>query len=130
MSDITCSDTTKPHRLPAGYELADVWVPGMGAMVGLCVPQMGMHAVDSTQLESSELFEKTMVVGYYQRRPIFLEPMITKKVLLRERSFTLEIPAVPDVPAGVRFPGAFTAVYDSSARAYKLTFTGFAADTT
>ena len=42
---IDCSDDTKPARIPARYTLPDIDVPGMGVLVGLCVPRLGMHAI-------------------------------------------------------------------------------------
>lgn len=38
----------------------------VGDLIGLCVPQMGMHALPQQQLESGEHFEKAMVIGYYE----------------------------------------------------------------
>lgn len=42
---VDCTNAAKPASLPHGYALPDVDIPGMGVLVGLCVPAMGMHAM-------------------------------------------------------------------------------------
>lgn len=124
---IDCADSTKPGRLPAAYELPDVSIPQLGNLIGLCVPGMGMHAVPGAELHAATTFQKTMIVGYYHGRPIFVEPMITRATLLERRGFLLDIPDVPDRPAHVRYPTRFRADYDSTAQAYKFVFSDLAA---
>jgi hypothetical protein len=120
---IDCADSTKPAVLPAGYELPDVTIPQLGTLIGICAPGMGMHALPSAELRSTALFEKTMIVGFYHKAPIFIEPMITRATLLARRTFTLPVPDVAGEPAGVRLPASFVAQYDSTAQAYQFTFT-------
>lgn len=122
---IDCADSTKPHQPPVGYELPDESVPQLGALIGLCVPKMGMHAGPSAELHAAKPFQKTMLVGYYHGQPIFLEPMITRATLLERRSFELSIPDVPDWPANVRYPTRLRAEYDNSANAYRFVFSDF-----
>ena len=124
---IDCADSTKPGRLPAAYELPDVNIPQIGNLIGLCVSGMGMHAVPGAELQATTTFQKTMIVGYYRGRPIFVEPMITRATLLERRSFPLSLPDVPDRPANVRYPTRFRADYDSTAQAYKFVFSDFTA---
>ena len=124
---IDCADSTKPGRLPAAYELPDITIPQLGNLIGLCVPGMGMHALPGAELHAPTTFQKTMIVGYYHGRPIFVEPMITRATLLERRSFLLEIPDVPDRPANVRYPRRFRADYDSTAQAYRLVFSDLTA---
>ena len=119
---IDCADSTKPAALPAAYELPDVTIPGVGRLIGICVPGMGMHSLPSAELRSTALFEKTMLVGYYHQQPIFVEPMITRSTLLARRSFSLDVPAVPGAPASLKVPAGFEATYDSTAQAYQFTF--------
>ena len=129
VSKIDCADSTKPAQIPAAYELPDVALPQLGTLIGLCVPGMGMHSLPSAELHGTTLFQKTMIVGYYHRQPIFVEPMITRATLLERHSFPVDIPAVPDRPAGVRYPTQFRADYDSTAQAYKFVFSGFTGGT-
>jgi len=123
---IDCADSTKPAAIPAGYELPDVTIPGVGTLIGICAPGMGMHALPSAELHSTALFRQTMIVGYYHKAPIFLEPMVTKATLMDRRTFSLDVPAVPGAPASSHYPTKFSAVYDSTAQAYRLTFSNFA----
>jgi hypothetical protein len=123
---IDCADSTKPERLAAGYELPDVTIPPVGNLVGLCVPGMGMHALLATELEATTLFEKTLVLGYYQGRPLFVEPMLTRATLLERRSFTLDVPEVPGRAATGRYPTRFRADYDSVAQSYRFVFSALA----
>jgi hypothetical protein len=119
---IDCADSTKPAVVPAAYELPDVTIPQVGTLVGLCVPTMGMHALPSAELRSTVPFEKTMIVGYYHQRPIFIEPMITRALLMERRTFSLDVPGVTGEPANVRLPSGFQAQYDSTTQAYRFEF--------
>jgi hypothetical protein len=127
VSAIDCADSTKPSRLPAAYELPDVTIPQLGTLLGLCVPSMGMHSLPGAELHATAPFQKTLIVGYYHGRPIFVEPMIPRATLLARRSFTLDIPEVPDRPAGGRYPTTFRANYDGTAQVYKFVFSGLTA---
>jgi len=119
---IDCAESTKPNRPPVGYELPDVSIPQLGNLIGLCVPKMGMHAVPAAELHAATPFQKTVLVGYYHGKPIFIEPMITRATLLERRSFALSIPDVPDRQANVRYPTRVQADYDSTAQAYRFMF--------
>lgn len=125
-----CADLSKPQTLPTGYSLPDVTLPpplvsmiGTSTLVGLCVPQMGMHSLLTTELESTNLFRGTMVVGYYQGKPIFMEPMITKAMLLEKQPFDLAMPAIPGMPG--KKPRAFRAEFDQQKQAYRFVFSDF-----
>jgi len=126
VSTIDCADSTKPAAIPVGYELPDVTIPQIGTLVGICAPGMGMHALLASELHSPNLFQKTMIVGYYHKRPIFVEPMITKETLMGRKTFSIDMPAVPGTSPAEHYPTRFTAVYDSTAQAYKFTFSNFA----
>ncbi len=131
LAAMDCTDTSKPSALPAGYSLPDVPLPpdmakAMGApdtLVGLCVPQMGMHALPTAELESGQLFTGDMLVGYYAGKPIFLEPMLTKTLLMQKKSFSYPIPSVPGMSGP--HPTTFRADWDAQAQAYQFIFSGF-----
>jgi hypothetical protein len=127
LAAIDCADTTKPAQLPAAYEMVDIEAPGLGTLVGLCVPQMGMHALASADLAAGTPFEKTMIVGYYGARPIFVEPMITQGALMMRRNFSLAVPSIPEGQPGVRYPSQFAAEFDSTAQAWRFVFSGLGA---
>ena len=128
---IDCTDETKPPVMPAGYSLPDVTLPpplaemaGDTILTGLCVRQMGMHSLLTAELESTQTFRGTMVVGFYRGVPIFIEPMLTRSLLLEKRSFDLPIPALPGM-AGA-YPRAFRAEYDAGRQRYQFVFSDFA----
>jgi len=119
---IDCSDTSKPASLPADYVLPDLEIPGMGTLVGVCVPQMGMHAIRAEEVNASELFGASLIVGYYGGQVVFVEPMIARDKLLGRESFQLDVPAVNDAGDSVSWPTGFAAVYDEEAQSYQFVF--------
>ncbi len=128
---IDCIDETKPSVLPAGYSLPDVTLPpplaemaGESPLIGLCVAEMGMHSLLISELESTDTFRGSMVIGYYHGTPIFIEPMLTRELLLEKRSFDLPIPSIPGM-AG-EYPRTFHAEYDAQQQLYHFVFSDFA----
>jgi hypothetical protein len=119
---IDCADVRKPTLVPAAYTLPDLDIPGVGQLVGLCVPTMGMHAMPAAELNETKPFGASMIVGYYQQKPIFLEPMIARAKLLEAKSFTMDLPAVQNPGANVKWPARFEAVYDEPSRTYRFVF--------
>lgn len=131
LAAMDCKDVSKPASLPAAYGLPDIPLPpemaqmtGVPALIGVCVPQMGMHALLQSEIERKDAFSGTMVIGYYKGKPIFIEPMISKAMLMRKQSFDLTIPEVPGL-AGAH-PTRFHAEYDAAHEAYRFTFSAFA----
>jgi hypothetical protein len=127
---IDCKDNVKPTTLAAAYSLPDQDLPpdmakmmGVSKLVGICVPEMGMHALLTAELETKDVFRGSMVIGYYHGKPIFVEPMLTKAMLLEKKSFDLPIPEIPGLTGA--HPTKFQAVYDAAAQSYKFTFSGF-----
>jgi hypothetical protein len=127
---IDCADLSKPAVLPAAFGLPDVELPpmmaqmtGVPTLVGLCVPKMGMHSVLASEIVRTEPFDGTMVIGYYKQKPIFIEPMISKAMLMKKASFDLPMPEIPGLTGP--HPTKFHAEYDAAAQAYRFTFSGF-----
>ena len=132
-SAIDCVDVSKPAELPLGYTLPDVPLPpdmanmmGVPTLIGLCVPQMGMHAIPASDLESTEPFHASMVIGYTRGKPTFIEPMVAKAMLMEKKSFDLVIPQIPGL--GGAHPTKFHAEYDATKKEYRMIFSGFATD--
>lgn len=128
---IDCSDSSKPSTLPSAYSMPDEALPpelvaltGVETLIGICVPEMGMHSLPTAEMESDTPFRGTMVVGYYGGKPIFVEPMITRAMLMERQSFDLSLPEVPGLSGG--HPTAFHAEYDADQDAYRFVFSGFA----
>jgi hypothetical protein len=130
---IDCVDLSKPTAMPEGFALPDIPLPpemqpmfgGVKELTGLCVPQMGMHSLLATEMASTTPFRGTMVVGYTKGNPIFVEPMITKAMLMEKASFDLAMPSVPGMTPAP--PRTFRAEWDAQANAYRFTFSGFGA---
>lgn len=121
---IDCADLSKPDMLPAGYVLPDIGIPEMNmTLVGLCVPEMGMHSVRESELNNTEFFEGSMIIGFYRREVIFIEPMLAKDLLMKRQGFDLAMPRLADRGEGVATPAAFEAAYDGEQDAYHLVFT-------
>lgn len=125
-----CKDVSKPATLPVAYGLPDIPLPpemaqvmGVPVLIGLCVPQMGMHALLATEIERKDAISGSMVIGYYKGKVIFIEPMISKAMLMQKRSFDLAIPDVPGL-AGAH-PTKFHADYDATQQVYRFTFSAF-----
>lgn len=128
---IDCKDLSKPTELPATYALPDIELPpdmakmlGGPALIGLCVPQMGMHSLPAAELDGTQPFTGDMVIGYYKAKPIFVEPMLTKAMLMEQRSFDLTIPTIPGLVGP--HPTKFHAEFDAAKREYRFAFSGFA----
>lgn len=125
-----CKDVSKPAALPAAYGLPDITLPpdmakmtGVPTLIGLCVPQMGMHAILTSEIERKDAFDGTMVIGYYKGKVIFIEPMIAKSMLMKMQSFDLPIPDMPGFTTA--HPTKFHAEWDATNKSYRFTMTGF-----
>lgn len=131
---IDCKDVSKPTALPAAFALPDIELPpdmakmtGVPSLIGMCVPQMGMHAILASEVERKDTFEGSMVIGYYKGKAVFIEPMIAKTTLMKKASFDIPMPDVPGLTGA--HPTKFHAEWDGAANAYRFVFTGFTAGT-
>lgn len=60
---------------------------------GLAVPTMGNHWIDTTSPElKGQTFAQTMILGSYDNKVIFYEPMITKAFLQGQTNYERSIP--------------------------------------
>lgn len=126
-----CKDLSKPSTLSDGYSLPDQPLPpelvkltGVSALTGLCVPTMGMHALRTVNLDAKDTMRGDMVIGYYAGKPIFIEPMLSRAMLLEKKSFSLPIPAIPGLTGN--YPRSFRADFDEASQTYRFVFSGFA----
>lgn len=122
---IDCNNERKPESLPAGYSLPDANIPGIGLLKGLCVPSMGMHSLLDADAQGTKPFKATLVMGFYNGKPIFFEPMIARATLLEKKTFSLRIPSPSGLPANAHYPRHFKATYDESSKGYIFEFRGF-----
>jgi hypothetical protein len=129
-----CKNRMKPAALPAGYVLPDEALPpdmakmiGVDTLIGVCVPNMGMHSLPISDMERKDAFQGDFVVGYYAGKPVFIEPMLPKARLMEKRSFRLAIPTIPGLEGNS--PRTFRADYDAKLPGYHFVFSGFAPGT-
>ena len=118
---ITCKDTRKPRVIPAGYEMPNDEIPHVGKLIGMCIPAMGMHAAPASDFQMKTPWQGSLMAGYYAGQPLFVEPMITRALLLKKHSFSLPVPEIAATPH-VRYPNRFRAVYEPKSKAYELAF--------
>jgi hypothetical protein len=110
------ADSVAPDalRLPAGYMYG-----GPDAFV----PQMGGHALSPADM--AKPFTSVLIMGYYDGKMIFVEPMITRAVLEGKGALSFEVPAPAVLGARTLYPARFDASYDQATDTYQLTFSDF-----
>lgn len=120
-----------PAQLPVGYRSSHELMKMTPAEA--TVPQMGLHWLDLASPElppRSEPFTATFIVGTWDGRVIFDEPMITRDFLLARReagdTFAAAVPTVERrAPAGF-YPDGYTVGYYGGAKEYRVALTGLA----
>jgi hypothetical protein len=101
-------------RLPAGY-----------AQPGPSEPQMGRHAGPLSELAQTGPFSAVMIAGFTPNgtQMHFLEPMLTRELMLRREDFTLPVPAPAALGLATQFPTRFEATFHGNA--YHFVFSDF-----
>jgi len=93
----------------------------------LSIPGMGNHWVAETAPEFTEAgFSKTLILGAYQDKQIFVEPMITLEYLQSlkpGKSVTEAISQFPQVQKAGYYPRSYTISHDASTDEYKIALT-------
>lgn len=89
------------------------------------VPQMGVHAVLPENVTPGHVMKADMLAGFWNGEMHFIEPMITRKVFLQKKSFTLPVPRPQELKRRTLYPTRFIARYDGKARAYHFVYSGF-----
>ena len=126
---IDCSDLSQidPANVPQGWLPP---VPPGETAADHCVPTMGFHSVPETEFVGPGqwqpgLFDKVMIVGSYKQQFIFLEPMVTRDLLLKKQNFTLPVPMPRNLGRTTRYPTKFEAVWDNAKNAYQFILSDF-----
>ncbi len=120
---IDCAAEPRPASLPHGYSVAGTAVEPKGS----CVPQRGVRSVN---LNALRLFggpaqpTKTLVLGYHAGKLAFVEPVISKALIVDHEMFDLQVPQ-PDGLGGRAYPKSLQTVYRTSTGEYHLVFTAF-----
>lgn len=97
--------------LPAGYVIPP----------GTAVPEMGVHAINTTSTElQGQPFNATFIYGYYNQRLTFLEPMASLEFLRSKPSFSAPVirPARYSKPG--TYPSSYTIDYNAASKTYEV----------
>lgn len=101
--------------MPAGY------LPTPDA-----VPRMGVHWVNPASPElNGQPFTRTFLYGSWDRRTIFLEPMITREYLESKPSVTEQIPIPSKYEPGGYYPTSQLIQWDAARKEYRIGVGGF-----
>ena len=123
--DCTDEEPVDEMRVPPNHAVAQPGLPPDGD----CVPGMGLHAIDLTSPEMNpdnpETFTKTMILGYHGGRQHFVEPMISKELLMGRESFTIPIPKATELGWATRYPTTFAATFDTDKDGYVIVLRDF-----
>lgn len=116
------------EELPAGYLSSHV--PMNLTPAQAAVPRMGLHWIDTNSPElppRNQPFTGTFIVGSWDGKVIFDEPMVTREFILAQRGTPSKtIPVSPSrryTPAGFYMSG-YRVSYDKQAGEYRIALTG------
>ena len=116
------------EELPAGYVSSHVLMKLTPAQAA--VPKMGLHWIDTASPElppRNEEFTATFIVGSWNGKVIFDEPMVTRDFILAQRITPSGIIPVPAsrryTPAGFYMSG-YRVSYSAQAGEYRIALTG------
>lgn len=114
---IDCADS---RAFPASILTSDHAEPST------CVAGMGFHSWPSADLEPGAIFSASLILGYYDQRIVFIEPMIAKSTLLSKQDFELAI-SRPQSSGGAPtlYPTRMRGIYDAPSASYRFEFDRF-----
>ncbi|HEU4697544.1 MAG TPA: DUF5602 domain-containing protein [Gemmatimonadales bacterium] len=118
-----------PEYVLPGYVPPTVLAGGAPAEA-VAVPRMGMHWLNpaaSPELPPTlEPFTRTFIMGTWDGKQIFQEPMITRAFLLTKPDVEQPIPTAQRyAPAGY-YPSGYRVTWDAQAKEYRVALTGMA----
>ena len=105
------------NRLPAGYAQPEVF----------SVPQMGRHASTPAEIAATDHWLYSMHAGFLPNAGYmhFVEPMVTREMLLLRKNFSLPVPTPAVLGRATNYPTECVMLYDKDADAYHIVFKGF-----
>jgi hypothetical protein len=85
------------------------------------VPAMGEHWVDVTDpVFAGQRFEAVLIYGAWDGEMIFVEPMVTRDLLLSRRDFGGELGQPDRVAAAVSLPGSWSVTFDAESGVHRV----------
>jgi hypothetical protein len=111
------------EMMPQGYVAPTDLVPG-APPEALAVPRMGMHWLNpaSPELHGTP-FTQTFIMGSWDGKRIFFEPMITKAYLESKPDFSTQIPTIQRYGTPGFYPGAYSIRWDAQAKEWRIALT-------
>ena len=119
-----------PEVIPAGYLPVHQLVGKTAAEVS--VPRMGLHWLDLASPElppQSKPFTATYIVGTWNGKVIFQEPMITRAFILATRDggspeVAFKVPAARHYAPAGWYPSGYRITWNQTAREFRIALTG------
>jgi hypothetical protein len=111
------SEEVPADRLPKFYAQPEA----------ISVPQMGRHDAPTSEFTATDHWLGTMLAGFLPDASFmhFLEPMITRELLLQRKSFTMQVPRPATLGRATLYPAECIVLYDQPSDAYNFVFVGF-----
>jgi hypothetical protein len=93
----------------------------------ISIPQMGRHDAPTSEFIATDHWLATMLAGFLPDASYmhFLEPMVTRELLLRRKSFIMQVPRPATLGRATRYPAECIVLYDKDTDAYQFVFVGF-----
>ena len=108
----------KAENRPSADLMPATFVPPPGPEP---IPAMGEHWIDSTDpVLAGQPFEAVMIYGAWDGEVIFVEPMVTRELLLSRRDFGGSLDQPERVTEPVSLPSAWQVSHDAEAGVYRV----------
>lgn len=89
------------------------------------VPEMGVHAIDTTSPEfHGKPFTATFIYGYYRGELTFVEPMVTQAFLLSKPDMMGPVKTPMKYSRRGYYPTSYAVKYDAAHKAYMIELSG------
>ena len=91
------------------------------------VPQMGRHDAPLSEFTATDHWLATMLAGFLPDASSmhFVEPMVTRELLLERKTFRMQVPRPATLGRATRYPAECIFHYDEDSDSYQIVFTGF-----
>jgi hypothetical protein len=128
---VRAANLPSADHLPAGYASSHVLMGLTPAQAS--VPKMGLHWLDLSSPElppGNKPFTATFIVGSWDGRIIFEEPMVTRDFILAQRETgspaqgTFAVPMARRYEPAGRYPSGYRVSYDRETGEYRIALTG------
>lgn len=118
---------TKAASLPSATVIPTGYSPPPGVAAASTIPMMGLHWTSSASSEyNGQPFTSTFILGSYDGKFIFIEPMITKAFLETHPNATYAVPQPAKWTGSTYFPGSYSVSYDATAKEYRVSLLSLA----